>query len=189
MGHLAPQLPIARALAAAGHEVAFSTYFSMVADVEAAGFTALANGAPRAWAPGPRVAKPPVKKPLLEPDREREDEVMRTVFAGRLTRERLASVPEHVEAFRPDALVCDETDFGAQIAAGRLGLPFATVLIGCTGAFPRRETIATALAAMPAPPHLVLSGFPPGLRRVPLPDRVLAGLEGFDVIETITRFV
>src|SRR3954462_11657632 len=181
MGHLAPQLPIARALAAAGHEVAFSTYFPMAANVEAAGFAALATGPP--------VVKPPVQKPLLEPDREREDEVMRTVFAGRLTRERLASVPEHVEAFRPDALVCDETDFGAQIAAGRLGLPFATVLIGCTGAFPRRETIATALAAMPAPPDLVLCGVPPGLRRAPLPDRVLAGLEGFDVIETITRFV
>src|SRR4051794_41465607 len=93
MGHLTPQLPIARALAAAGHDVAFSTYFRMAANVEAAGFTALATGPP--------VAKPPVKKPLLEPDREREDEVMRTVFAGRLTRERLASVPEHVEAFRP----------------------------------------------------------------------------------------
>src|SRR4051794_16919537 len=216
MGHLTPQLPIARALAAAGHDVAFSTYFRMAANVEAAGFAALATGPP--------VAKPPVKKPLLEPDPEREDEVVRQVFVGKLARERMASVPQHVEAFRPDALVCDETDYGAQIAAGRLGLPFARVLIGATGAFPRRETIATALAAMPAPPDLVLSGFPPGLRRVPLPDdahafracepghaegraiyftlgtvfihecgdlpdRVLAGLEGFDVIETITRFV
>jgi UDP:flavonoid glycosyltransferase YjiC (YdhE family) len=216
MGHLAPQLPIARALVAAGHDVAFSTYFPMVADVAAAGFAAFATG--------PQVAKPPVTKPLLEPDPEREDEVARRVFAGRLTSERMASVPEHIEAFRPGALVCDDIDFGAQIAAGRLGLPFATVLTGTTGAFPRRETVAAALAAMPAPPDLVLSGFPPGLRSVPLPhtahtfrpcepgrsegdaiyftlgtifihecgdlpDRVLAGLEGFEVIETITRFV
>ena len=215
-GHLAPQLPIARALVAAGHDVAFSTYFGMVPEVEAAGFEALATG--------PRVAKPPVKKPLLEPDPEREDEVARRVFAGRLTRERIASVPEHCATFRPDVLVCDETDYGAQIAAGRLGLPFATSLIGPTGAFPRRETIAAALDAMPALPYVVLSGFPPRLRSVPLPDtalafrpcepshaegsaiyftlgtifihecgdlpeRVLAGLSGFNCVETITRFV
>jgi len=208
-GHLAPQLPIARALKAAGHDVAFSTYFPMVTEVEAAGFEAFATG--------PHVAKPPITKPLLEPDQQREDKVMRHVFAGRLAREREASVPEHVEVFRPHVLVCDETDFGAQIAAARLGLAFAIVLIGPTGAFPRAED-------MPAPAELVLSGFPPSLRRVPLPanahvftpyaakdaegdaiyftlgtifihecgdlpERVLAGLEGFEVIETVTRFV
>ncbi len=215
-GHLAPQLPIASALRAAGHAVAFSTYFSMVAQVEAAGFEALATG--------PRVAEPPAKKPLLAPDPEREDEVARRVFAGRLARERSASVPEHCAAFRPDAVVCDEIDFGASIAAGRLGLPFATVLTGPTGAFPRRETVAAALALMPAPPGLVLSGFPPSLRVVPLPDRAhaftpyaaghargdavyftlgtifihecgdlpqraLAGLDGLEVIETVTTFI
>jgi UDP:flavonoid glycosyltransferase YjiC (YdhE family) len=215
-GHLAPQLPIARALEAAGHDVAFSTYFPMVPEVEAAGFQAFASG--------PHVAKAPVKKPLLEPDPEREDEVMRLVFAGKAARERLASVPEHAEAFRPDALVCDETDYGAQIAAGSLRIRFATVLIGATGAFPRRETIAEALALMPAPPEVVLSGFPPSLRSVPLPanahlftpyaakdaegdaiyftlgtifihecgdlpERVLAGLSGFNCVETVTRFV
>src|SRR3954470_16241870 len=106
MGHLAPQLPIARTLRAAGHDVAFSTYFPMVADVEAAGFAAFASG--------PHVVKTPVKKRLLEPDPEREHEVARRVFAGRLTSERMASVPEHIGAFRPDALVCDDIDFGAQ---------------------------------------------------------------------------
>jgi MGT family glycosyltransferase len=65
--------------------------------------------------------------------------------------------------------VCDDIDFGAQIAAGRLGLPFATVLTGATGAFPRRETVVAALELMPAPPDLVLCGFPPSLRSVPLP--------------------
>jgi len=210
-GHLAPQLPIAHALAAAGHQVAFSTYFGMVAQVEAAGFEAFVTG--------PHVAREPVVKPLLAPDPEREDEVLRTVFAGRLARERAASVPEHVAAFRPDVVVCDEVDFGAQTAAARLGLPFATVLIGATGAFPRRET----LPRLPEP-DLVLSGFPPSLRAVPLPanahvftpyapvraggdaiyftlgtvfihecgdlpQRVLAGLEGYEVIETVTRFI
>jgi UDP:flavonoid glycosyltransferase YjiC (YdhE family) len=209
-GHLAPQLPIARALAAAGHEVAFTVFFPMVPEVEAAGFEAFVT---------PHDAKPRVKKPLLVPDQEREDEVLRTVFAGRLADERAASVPEHIAAFRPDVLVCDETDFGAQIAAKRRGVPFATVLIGPTGAFPRRE----AFPELPAP-DLVLSGFPPSLRSVPLPanahafapyppvhaegdaiyftlgtvfihecgdlpERVLAGLAGYDVIETVTRFI
>jgi UDP:flavonoid glycosyltransferase YjiC (YdhE family) len=213
-GHLAPQLPVASALAAAGHAVAFSTYFTMVPEVEAAGFEALVTG--------PRVAEPAVKKPLLAPDPAREDEVVRRAFAGRAARERLASVPEHCEAWRPDVLVCDETDYGAQIAAGRRGLPFASVLIGPTGAFPRREAIAAALELMPAPPGLVLSPFPPSLRTVPLPAtahpfqpcapghaegdeiyftlgtvfnlesgdlfaRVLAGLRGHDVIVTVGR--
>jgi UDP:flavonoid glycosyltransferase YjiC (YdhE family) len=211
-GHLAPQLPIARALAAAGHEVAFSVFFSMVPEVEAAGFEAFVTG--------PRVAREKVTKPLLAPDQAREDEVLRTVFAGRATRDRTASVPEHCEAFRPDVVVCDETDYGAQIVAGNLGIPFATVLIGPTGAFPRREAVPLALPE----PDLVLSGFPPSLRTVPLPpnahvftpyraadasgdaiyftfgtvfihecgdlpQRVLAGLEGYDVIETVTRFI
>jgi UDP:flavonoid glycosyltransferase YjiC (YdhE family) len=214
-GHLQPQLPIARALTTAGHEVAFSTYFSMAAEVEAAGFEAFVTG--------PRVTKAPVVKPLLAPDQRREDEVLRTIFAERAIRERLPSVPEHCEAFRPDVVVCDETDFGAQIAAGRLELPLATVLIGPTGAFPRREAIADVLPAM-VPPGLVLSGFPRSLRTVALPDvahvyracdpvqaggdaiyftlgtifhlecgdlpdRVLAGLHGYDVIETVTSFI
>src|SRR5262245_51440530 len=128
----------------------------MVQQVEAAGFAAFVTG--------PRVVREPVVKPLLAPDQAREDEVLRTVFAGRATRERTASVPEHIEAFRPNVVVCDETDYGGQIATARLGLPFATVLIGPTGAFPRRETVGD----MP-PPDLVLSGFPPSLRAVPLP--------------------
>jgi UDP:flavonoid glycosyltransferase YjiC (YdhE family) len=209
-GHLAPQLPIARALAAAGHDVAFSAFHTMVPEVQAAGFEAFATA---------HDAKPRVKKPLLVPDQDREDEVLRTVFAGRLADERAASVPEHAAAFAPDVIVCDETDFGAQRAAARLGLPFATVLIGPTGAFPRRET----LGGLPEP-DLVLSGFPPSLRSVPLPanahvfapyaaaqadgdaiyftlgtvftwecgdlpERVLAGLNGFELIETVTRFI
>jgi UDP:flavonoid glycosyltransferase YjiC (YdhE family) len=163
-----------------------------------------------------------VTRPLLAPDPEREDEVVRTVFAGRLAHERAASVPEHIARFRPDVVVCDEVDYGAQIAAARRGLPFATALIGATGAFPRPETVAKVLTT-PAP-DLVLSGFPPSLRAVPLPanahafapfeaarphgdaiyftlgtvfihecgdlpERVLAGLAGYDVIETVTRFV
>lgn len=213
-GHLAPQLPIARALAAAGHEVAFSVYFSMVPEVEKAGFAAFVTG--------PRVEREKVTKPLLAPDPERENEVLRTVFAGRLARERAASVPEHVEAFRPHVMVCDETDFGAQIAAGTLRIPFATSLIGATGAFPRREMV-TEVLTLPEP-DLVLSGFPPSLRAVPLPEnahvfrpydagrsdgdaiyftlgtvfihecgdlpeRVLAGLTGFNCVETVTRFI
>jgi UDP:flavonoid glycosyltransferase YjiC (YdhE family) len=210
-GHLAPQLPIARALAAEGHEVVFSVFFSMVPEVEAAGFEAFVSG--------PRVAREKVVKPLLAPDQAREDEVIRTVFAGWVMRERVASVPQHCAAFGPDVVVCDETDFGAQIAAARLGLPFATILIGPTGAFPRRE----ALPELPAP-ELVLSGFPPSLRALPLPEnahvfrpyeparaegdaiyftlgtvfihecgdlpeRVLAGLSVFNCVETVTRFI
>jgi UDP:flavonoid glycosyltransferase YjiC (YdhE family) len=74
-------------------------------------------------------------------------------------------------------VVCDEADFGSMIAAERLGLPHATVLVMAAGSFVRAEVIGEALndlrAAHGLPPdlglemlyrHLALSPFPPGFR-------------------------
>jgi UDP:flavonoid glycosyltransferase YjiC (YdhE family) len=80
--------------------------------------------------------------------------------------------------------VCEETDFGAVVAAERLGLPYATVLVIATGSFVRHELIAEPLnelrAAHGLPPdpklttlsrYLVLSPFPRSYRdpAFPLP--------------------
>ncbi len=86
--------------------------------------------------------------------------------------------------WQPDVLVCDETDFGAMVAADRLGLPYASVLIIAAGSFLRAEVIGAALDELRAehdlPPdpelemlsrYLVLSPFPPSFRdpAYPLP--------------------
>lgn len=86
--------------------------------------------------------------------------------------------------WQPDVLVCDETDFGAMLAAERLGLPQATVLVMAAGSFVRSEVVGEVLNelrrehGLPADPelemlsrHLVLSPFPRSFRdpAYPLP--------------------
>jgi hypothetical protein len=41
--------------------------------------------------------------------------------------------------------VCDEVDFGAVVAAERLGPPFATVLVIAAGSFVQTELVTEAL--------------------------------------------
>jgi UDP:flavonoid glycosyltransferase YjiC (YdhE family) len=74
-------------------------------------------------------------------------------------------------------VVWEETDFGAAIAAERLGLPHASVLVTAAGSFVRSELVAEPLAelraehALPPDPaltmlsrYLVLSPVPPSYR-------------------------
>jgi UDP:flavonoid glycosyltransferase YjiC (YdhE family) len=169
-GHLDPLLPIARAAAVAGHVVAFSGQPALMDRVEALGFAAFATYPPSA-------DDRPRRRPLLEFSAAREDDVLREVFAGRLARTRADGLLELCAAWRPDLVVCDEVDFGAMVAAERLGLAHATVLVTAIGSFVRREVVVGALDALRAehglPPDpgfempardLVLSPFPPGLR-------------------------
>ena len=179
-GHFNPLVPIARAAEAAGHIVAFAGPGSMAAAVTAAGFEAL----PTSAATESPVAGPATRLELRPPDAAHEAKVIRTIFAGRLARERSAALLPLATAWQPDVIVAEETDFGALIAAERLGLPYATVLVIAAGSFVPPELIATPLNALRAehglPPdpeltmlsrYLVLSPFPPSYRdpRFPLP--------------------
>ncbi len=119
--------------------------------------------------------------PLRAPSDEREDRALREVFAGSSARERAVGVVAAAEAWRPDVVVREELDFGAAVAAERLGLPCATMLVNAAGSFVRPELVAEPLAALrgeyglPAESSLhgalVLSPFPPALRdpAFPLP--------------------
>ena len=110
--------------------------------------------------------RPPKRRPLRVVSVERELREFRDGFAGWIARERAVAVHDLCLEWRPDLVVCDETDFGSMVAAERLGLPHATVLVSAAGSFVHR-----ALAAEPADPELaglspdlVLSPFPPSLR-------------------------
>ena len=163
VGHFEPLVPIAVASREAGHDVAFACRERLVETVAARGFEAFATG------PG---GGPPGRGPLVEPDRAREHRVLRDMFAGSVARERAARLGELIEAWRPDALVHDEADFGAAVAAERAGVPSATVLVGATDTFFDDAVLAEPLArlralhGLPAEPAagLVLSPFPPSLR-------------------------
>jgi MGT family glycosyltransferase len=174
-GHLDPLVPVARAAEAAGHTVAVTGRPAMIGAVQAAGLTGFSTGADLG---------PPARVPLRRLSSEREDRVVRDSFAGWQARERVTAILALCAAWRPDLLVCDEVDFGGMVAAERLGLPYATVVVIAAGSFVRRELLAEPLNALRAehglPPdpdlamldrHLVLAAVPASFRDpgVPLP--------------------
>lgn len=148
----------------------------MVATVEAAGFTVFRLGADGADAPE--------RLPLRPLDLDREDQEFRDHFARQGAQARAPLTLELCQQWKPDVVVCDEADFGGMVAAERLGLPHATVIVTAAGSFVRAEVIGEALNELRAlhnlPPnsglemlyrHLVLSPFPPSFRHPahPLP--------------------
>jgi UDP:flavonoid glycosyltransferase YjiC (YdhE family) len=176
-GHFEPLIPIARAAQANGHTAAFAGQQAMVAAIEAAGFMAFATR-------GATVGATPERLPLLKLDAEREDRALSEGYAARIARERAADILALCAQWRPDVIVCDEIDFGAMIAAERLGLPYASVLVIAAGSFVRHELVAEPLSqrraeqGLPPDPdlamlsrYLVLSPFPPSYRdpAFPLP--------------------
>jgi UDP:flavonoid glycosyltransferase YjiC (YdhE family) len=167
-GHLDPLVPIAVAAKASGHTVAVTGRPAPLAAVEGLGFTVLAT-------PGDSDVTTE-RVPLRELDPEREDRVLRDGFAGRIPRIRIAGVLGLCAEWQPDLIVCDETDFGSMVAAERLGLPHATVLVTAAG-FVRPGLVGEPVNALrvehglqPEPElamssrYLVLSPFPPGYR-------------------------
>lgn len=173
-GHFEPLVPIAEAAREAGHTVAFTCAPGMARSVAAAGFEVLGPDADD----GGRVER----RPLLAVSTDREDRVLREAFAGHMARERAAGGLGLFAAWHPDLLVCEEMDFGSVVAAERLGLPYARVLVIAEGSFVRHHLIAGPLGelraahGLPADPgldmlgrHLVLAPFPPGFRNPDFP--------------------
>ena len=85
------------------------------------------------------------RRPLLSVDREREDRALRDSYAGRIARGRAADLLGVCAEWRPDVLVCDEVDFGSMIAAERMGLPYASVLVMAAGSFVRKGLVGERL--------------------------------------------
>jgi UDP:flavonoid glycosyltransferase YjiC (YdhE family) len=179
-GHFQPIVPIARALAAAGHEVAVACQEAMVSAATSLGFTAHATG------PSTLLTTP---APLMVPDRAHELRVVRDHFAGTIARGRHHDVLALARRWRPDVILCDEVDVGAMLAAEALGVPHAQVVVIASGTFLRPELVAESLDALraelglpPDPPaamlarDLLLAPVPPSFRDpdCPLPVDALA---------------
>ena len=175
-GHFEPLVPLARAAATNGHVIAFTGRPRMVPRVEELGF--------QAFAAGSDAGLTPVRRPLLEIDRERELGDLRDGFVRRIARERAADLLRLVVRWQPHVIVWEETDFGAAVIAERLEVPHAKLLVSAAGSFVRADQLREALDAvrieygLGPDPHaemleryLVLSPFPPSLRdpRFPLP--------------------
>ena len=176
-GHGDPLVPIAWAARSAGHDVAFACRASLAAATEAAGF--------EVFPLGPAGTRPPrTMQPLLEVDVAREERDVAERFARGQTPERAVELEGVCGRWRADVVVCDEMEFAAVLAAERLGLPYATVVVIIAGSMMRPEVVAdgldasrAALGLRPDPTlaagrrYLVLAPCPPSFRdpAFPLP--------------------
>ncbi len=140
-GHFRPLLPVARALEDRGHEVRVGTSARFAPVVEAEGFAAIAAGLdwleadkstiPDDRRPGPSVAS------------------LATFFAHQFIRmtaaDLAADVIASVDAWRPDIIVRETTEFGGLLAGDALTIPVAAVQVGSPSLIDddvRRETAA-----------------------------------------------
>ncbi len=168
-GHFEPLVPLARAAERAGHEVLFASTPSQLPVVEALGLPARAIGEP-----GGGSARDRALRPL---DLRREEHEFRNLFAGGGARFRAPLVADLCREWRPDVVVAEETDFGSLIAAERLELPYASVVVLAAGTFVRPDLVAETLdevrrgEGLPPDPelaalsrYLVLAPVPPSFR-------------------------
>jgi UDP:flavonoid glycosyltransferase YjiC (YdhE family) len=125
-GHFHPLLPFARALAAAGHEVAFAAPAFFAPAVAGAGFRHFTAGFPRPVAEAyPRV------RAMAAP--EQIAFMQGAIFADLWPRHLVPDLLALAATWPPDLLVREETAYGGCLAAERLGVPHATVAITAAG--------------------------------------------------------
>jgi len=145
-GHFHPQVPLAEALVAAGHEVAFACSPAYRDTIAATGFRCFPCGL--AWLEAEAARTFPQ---LLDipPGRERSGWFAANIFAGATARALAADVLTLAAAWPPDVIVRDPIEFGGYAAAERLGLPHATGGIGwLLPAARRRHILGASLAAL-----------------------------------------
>ena len=121
-GHFRPLLPLARALRARGHEIAFATAGSWRGYVEAEGFPALAAGADHWTARARRLDREMASVTRL-PGIDRRYYVFSYLFAEGHATLKLTELLDEARDWRPDAIVHESGDLAAPAVAAALGLP------------------------------------------------------------------
>ena len=123
LGHLHPLVPIARATAAVGHEVAFAAPRSVTPLVERAGFRCHPAGLDVDVRNMEHVV-PELRGVVGE---ARAAVAWQHLFAGHAPAAMVPALLDVASAWHPDVIVRDDTEFGGCIAAERLGVPHAVV--------------------------------------------------------------
>ena len=125
--HFFPMVPLARALEQAGHTVAVATPRGFHGALEGLGFEALAAGPD--WDNDPTIRR--VQDEMLaQAGPEHMPIAVQSLFLRAAGIPSLPEIEAVVEAWEPDAIVSEVTDFAAPAVAERRGLPFARVLFG-----------------------------------------------------------
>lgn len=128
-GHFLPMQPLARALAAAGHVVAFATAGDFCPRIEQAGFVAYPAGISLAEQLAEAARRFPHEHALPH-GKERFCEFVPRMLAGVAAPPRAGDLVPVLHEWRPDLLVHDETDFGGPVAAAVAGVPYADHSVG-----------------------------------------------------------
>ena len=166
-GHLRPLLPLARALRARGHSVAFATAASWRAHVEAEGFEPLAVGVDHATALAVRFDRERDAIGKLPP-LDRRHYVFSYLFAEGHAPAKVPELIEVVRSWRADAVVYESADLRRRSSPPRSGLPSVNHAFGTMAPLPTIERGAQAVA--------------PLYRRVGLePDRYAGAFQGLYV--------
>ena len=124
LGHFLPMVPLARALAGAGHEVAFASAGEFLPQIDAHGFPAFAAGLSLPEQMREAARRFP-EQHALPPGKERFCSFVPRMLAGVAAPARAGDLVPIVREWRPDVIVHDETDFGAPVAAAVAGIPYA----------------------------------------------------------------
>lgn len=164
-GHLHPLVPVATALARAGHDVAVCSSASFRPDVEAFGLPHLDAGLD--WLAGDQRtwgSFPPMPPPGPEFAR-----FVVTMFADVTAAHMVPDLLALARTWRPDLIVRESMEYGGCIAAEALGIPHASVAGNAYSAIDsqavhyftgNRQLVAEALArhrarfALPPDPHV-----------------------------------
>jgi calicheamicin 3'-O-methyl-rhamnosyltransferase len=120
-GHFRPLVPLAHALGARGHDVAFAAASAWAERAEEEGFPLLAAGMTREE--GGALFAPFREEIFRLPPEERRTHQFSTLFAKFHAPAKLPEVIGVARSWRADAIVFDSCDLAAPIGAAALGLP------------------------------------------------------------------
>lgn len=120
-GSLHPHVPLAKALEAAGHEVAFAAAKSSCPTIDAVGFRAFPAGYDR-----PPDEQQPLAATLRAQLGDNRFKPLDDMFAGFLAPRMVPDLLTIARTWLPEVIVRDPLEFGGYIAAEMLGIPHAT---------------------------------------------------------------
>jgi glycosyltransferase len=152
-GHFGPMVPVARACAAAGHEVRVAAPASFASHVERAGLPhdPFDDVSPEVMGP--------IFGGLSSVSMEEANRiVVRDVFGRLDAQAALPGVSEVVGRWRPDVVLRDPCELGSLAAAERAGVPHVEVAIGLGGL----QLWASELLTDPLEELDAIAGLPPG---------------------------
>jgi UDP:flavonoid glycosyltransferase YjiC (YdhE family) len=149
VGHFNSIMPMARATAAAGHDVAVCCANAFGDEVRGSGLEHLSGGAESIESL--ESGAPPLGDP------RRPAFIQLEVFAGRAARRMIPDLTAHVDAWRPAVIVRENAEYAACLVAEQLGLPHASIGTGSWSSRPERrafvaETLSKRRAEMGLPP-------------------------------------